>query len=135
MIDLKKAFEQNKKYRLIEMKYETIPADEDEEYELNCCDDIQAEFIDDNIIEIVFTRRMSFSPEGIFKIEVKLGELLVVKDSVNIDLDELKKEIIDNEEGEISNLVSRASLMIAQVTSSCGKQPVITPPCFVPESE
>lgn len=113
-------------------KLELISEVETEEITLNCTDNITATLKENEGIELVLTRRLSFIPEQIFGLEVSFGvELKFNKEKAKeIDWGEinLADEFKNNGNFVLDNVLSRISLLIAQITASFNQSPLIIPP-------
>ena len=104
------------------------------QFQLICSDDLELEYIDSGDVMATFTRKISFNPHGIFEVSVSMVETLTPEGGARPDLEEVKQEMIKTGGAGLGNLISRASLLIAQVTSSYGQTPIIMPPSFVVEN-
>lgn len=113
-------------------KLELISEVETEEITLNCTDNITATLKENEGIELVLTRRLSFIPEQIFGLEVSFGvDLKFNKEKAKeIDWGEinLADEFKNNGNFVLDNVLSRISLLIAQITASFNQSPLIIPP-------
>ncbi len=102
------------------------------EITLNCTDNIVATVKDDEGVEIILTRKLTFVPEQLFGLEISFGaDLKFVKEKakeINWREINLADEFRDNGDFILSNLLSRISLLVAQITSSFGQTPLIIPP-------
>lgn len=102
-----------------------------QDVKLNCKDTIVAQLIDKVGVKVTFNRTMSFEPEGMFFLSVTFGVMMrfnkVYCDEImwkNIDIaGEFKK----NCPHILTNLMSRTSLLIAEITSASGQTPIVTP--------
>lgn len=115
-------------YSWIETKPEGI------ELDLNISDTISAT-VNANQLEVEFNRNVSFNPEALYVIDVSFAFTLTFRDDVvpeeckNIDWSKVFSESEKNP--YLGNVVSRASSLIAALTSSYGQQPLITPPNII----
>lgn len=103
---------------------ETVP--------LNCADKINVEINSNGGVKIIVTRSLYFEPEEGFRLSVAFGadlkfELQKVSE-YNWNEINLAEEFRDNGDFVTDNLMSRISLLIAQITSSFGQQPLLLPP-------
>ena len=98
---------------------------------LVCSDNITVSLTADNKVNLLLTRELKFSPEGIFSVTIRFGADLQFNPETSIGIDwnrvNLAEEFKKNGDFVIANLMSRASLLIAQITSSFGQQPLILP--------
>ena len=53
------------------------------------------------------------------------------KKNETVDIEEIKKEFIDEQSAIINIIMSRISLLISQLTSSYGERPIVTPPSIM----
>lgn len=96
---------------------------------LSCTDNIRAS-AEQNGVKLVVTRSLQFDPNGIFELVVSFGALLSFNDlGNNVDWASvnLSDEFATQGEFVTSNLLNRMSLLIGQITSSYGQQPIILP--------
>lgn len=124
-------FESEHEYYLQQINYKRLDSEPDTNYSLDGIDIINTD-VSNNTVFITATRKFTFEPEGIFEIEVSFGAILTLAKEKQNDLDweniNLAEEFKENGDFVLSNLMSRISLLIAQITSSFGRQPLITPP-------
>lgn len=119
-------------------KFDAIPQPENGEITLNCADNITSTVKDNEGVQIILTRKLTFMPEQLFGLEISFGaDLKFDKEKakeINWREINLADEFRDNGEFIISNLLSRISLLVAQITSSFGHTPLIIPPSM-PKTE
>ena len=99
-------------------------------YSLTCQDNIKADYNNESV-RIILTRTLKFDPEEIFFLSVSFGAILKFtdkKDEYDWSSINLAEEFKDNGNFIIPQLMSRISLLIGQITSSYGQQPIILPP-------
>ena len=125
-------FHENYSYFLNGINYKVINVGE-------ICDKV-AILINDNIsfekfgesnLKVVVERKISFNPNVVYELSVSFGAILTFKSETNIiENIDLKKEFVSDANGSIiiQGLLSRISLQIAQITSSFGQNPIVTPP-------
>ena len=90
------------------------------------------------VIEIIFkltiTLSLYFDPEEIFELSLSYGAILKIKKERKEEYDwdkiNLAEEFRENGEFVLGNLMSRISLLIAEITSSFGQIPLILPPAI-----
>lgn len=103
---------------------ETVP--------LNCADNINVEIKNNSGVKIIVTRSLYFEPEEVFRLSVAFGANLKFEphkvNEYNWNEINLAEEFRDNGDFVTVNLMSRISLLIAQITSSFGQQPLLLPP-------
>lgn len=102
-----------------------------EEYSLNCIDNIEVDVYDD-FVKLTVKRVLEFEPEELFDLSVSFGAVLRFHEDKKGDYDwkkiNLAEEFRENGQFVLGNLMSRISLLIAQITSSFGQAPIILPP-------
>ena len=107
------------------------------EYSLNCTDNIVVE-LHENIVKLTVKRLLTFEPEEIFELSVSFGAILKFNGEKKGDYDwahiNLAEEFRENGQFVLGNLMSRISLLIAEITSSFGQSPIVLPPGIAPES-
>ena len=120
-------FEEQQEFYLDKISYNRIEIGvQASKHMLNCIDRIEAN-VNEDIVKLTVSRTIKFDPEEIFKLTVIYGAILKFKWR-EIDL---AKEFKENGGFVLENLISRASLLIAEITSSFGQPPVILPPVVV----
>ena len=101
----------------------------EQEVALLCQDNIKAS-VNDEGVRIIVTRSLVFESEKIFVLSVSFGDELKFnnrkseQDWMKINLAE---EFMQNGDFVTTQLMSRISLLIGQITSSFGQQPLILP--------
>ena len=105
---------------------------------LNCIDQLDA-FLNSNSVKLVLTRTLKFDPEAILQLSVSFGVVLTFKEELKSDLSwdelDLAKEFRQNGRFATDNLMRRICLLIAEITSSFGQPPIITPDAVAPLAE
>ena len=120
-------------YYLQNVSYNKIDkiVDEDE-HSLNCFDNIKVDVIGEEKVKITLTRSLRFEPEELFELSVSFGAVLkfVEDKKQEYHWHELNLAAEFRSKGEFvtNNLMSRISLLMAQITSSYGQAPLILPP-------
>ena len=112
-------------YKRIENKNKDI----EKEITLLCKDNIKAAVQEDGV-RIIVTRILEFEPEGIFTLSVAFGADLTFNErKAEQKWEELNLAEEFRESGDFvtAQLMSRISLLIGQITSSFGQQPIIPP--------
>ena len=118
-------------YALKKVRYDFIDTNYDtEQRELNISDSISTESIE-NKLKISFVRNVYFEPEQIYKISVEFTAILTFKDGKDSETLNWNELFSENENPYFSNIISRASNVIANLTSSYGMDPLITPPVLL----
>lgn len=102
------------------------------EYSLNCADNIHVEINDKNGVKVIVTRNLFFEPEEMFRLTVAFGANLKFNPQRENEYKwseiNLAEEFRNNGNFVTANLMSRITLLIGQITSSFGQQPLILPP-------
>ena len=110
-------------------RIENSTEDHGQEFALLCQDNIKVS-TNEKGVRVVITRSLVFDPEEIFTLSISFGADLKFNerkseyDWKNINLAE---EFRENGDFVMANLMSRISLLIGQITSSFGQQPLILP--------
>lgn len=138
MLDFNRYFLPNRKIFLDNVQYETLQLPSPGEgRKLNCKDTILAQR-SDNWVKINFNRTLTFTPEGVFRLSVTFGVLLPfnpnTKDEINWKEIDIAGAFREHCKPLLSTLMSRTSLLISQITSSAGQNPLVTPAAPVNES-
>lgn len=98
-------------------------------------DKLDATFLDSKHIRLILSRKICFEPAGLFEMEVSFGTIVTLKDDAYFLVDwqtyDVAEEVINNSKNLINPLAARISMVIAQITSSYGQVPIVTPPCVV----
>ena len=92
-------------------------------------DNINVTLIESGIL-IVISRSLTFDPKTIFELSVSFGAVLKFnenKDEVDWRNLNLAEEFRENGDFITVHLISRIDLLIGQITSSFGQQPIILP--------
>ena len=110
-------------------RIESQESDVEEKLTLLCQDNVKVS-VDEEKVRIIITRSLIFYPEELFALSVSFGADLKFNerksehDWMNINLaDEFRK----NGDFVTIQLMSRITLLIAEITSSFGQQPLILP--------
>ena len=89
-------------------------------------------------IKITLKRELKFDPNQLFNISISFCAVLNFNPEKKEEIDwhslNLTNEFQNNGQFVLQNLMSRISLLIAQITSSYGQTPVILPPVVVPKN-
>jgi len=102
------------------------------EFTLNCADNINVEVSENSEVKIIVTRSLAFEPGEMFRLSVAFGADLKLDPQKEHEYNwheiNLAEEFRNNGYFVTANLMSRISLLIAQITSSFGQQPLVIPP-------
>lgn len=131
--NLSEYFLQEQEFYLYKITYDRIDSIiSEKEMFINCTDNITAEINENNEIRIIVTRSLNFDPEKMFRLSVAFGaDLRFDPKKINeynwreIDLAD---EFRENGDFVTGNLMSRITLLIAQITSSFGQPPLVLAP-------
>lgn len=108
---------------------------EKSEFTLNCVDNINVEVGENREVRIIVTRSLVFEPEKMFRLSVAFGANLKLEPQKEHEYNwheiNLAEEFRQNGYFVTTNLMSRITLLIAQITSSFGQQPLILLPDVV----
>ena len=138
MIDnLASYFKEKHEIFLDSIKYNIVEENQvSQEYQLNGVDSIETK-IEDEQVRVVVKRALKFYPEAFFSLEVAFGAVLEFNDEKKSEQDwqnvNLAEEFRENGGFILDHLLSRISLLIAQITSSYGQQPLILKPEIAPK--
>ena len=127
-----KYFLPSNKTNLENISYELIesnPPQKGEQVKLNCKDTIVAKLTPKGV-KINLNRKVDFEPERIFVISVTFSVFLPFRDGAENEMDWKTVDVA----GEfrraggpvLTSLMSKASLMIGQITAASGQNPLIT---------
>ncbi len=109
------------------------------EHSLNCIDNIKVDVIGNEKVRITITRSLKFEPEELFNLSVAFGAVLSFDPEHEKDCNwneiNLAEEFRANGDFVTVNLMSRITLLIAQITSSFGQQPLVLPPGIASNNE
>ena len=125
-------FNENYSYFLKEIQYQVITVGSiQDKIDIMIGDRLTFNMLDDLHVEIIVERTVKFEPNVVYELSVSFGAILELKDRNKIENDsDWKNDFIKSPEGNtiIQGLLSRVSLQIAQITSSYGLNPIVTPP-------
>ena len=125
-----KVYLENIKYSRLDTLSETT-----DELLLNCSDVISATMCGTDRVQVSVTRKLQFEPNNMFEMEVCFSAILILDrskaDEIEWEKVNLAEEFRKNGNFVLGNLMSRVTLLIAQITSSCGQAPLVLPPAIV----
>ena len=95
-------------------------------------DDFLFKQIDKELI-VTISRRVYFNPTAMFYLDISFEMVLYFKENIEHDVTTIdwQEELISSENPYLMNVMSRISKLIADITSSYGQEPLITPPVFM----
>ena len=100
--------------------------------ELKCNDQIEAKMDDTRNVSVWVRRTLKFDTDEVFFLKVSFGAILALNEKKKDEYDwtkiDLAREFKENGGFVTNNLMSRISLLIAQITATVGQQPLILPP-------
>ena len=134
--NLKDFFEPSQEIFLDSISYNRIENTEvspERDIFLICQDNVRAS-IEASGVKILLTRSLTFDPDVLFHLSVTFGALLKFNKKKNeIDWKKLNlaDEFRENGEFATSQLMNRISLLIGQITSSFGQQPIMLPTSLI----
>lgn len=131
-------FSDEQEFYLENISYSRIDKKEQaKEYSLNCIDNIGVE-VNEEVVKLTVSRVLKFDPEEFFELSVSFGAILKFNEENKKEHDwkeiHLADEFRENGQFVLGNLMSRISLLIAEITSSFGQTPIILPPEIAPKS-
>ena len=129
--NLAEYFLPEQEYYLDNISYKRIETfQQDKENNLKCTDSLTVEVMEETV-KITLMRSLNFEPEKIFSLSVSFGAILRFnperKKEIHWAEINLAQEFRSNGGFVLANLLSRISLLIGQITSSYGQQPLILP--------
>ena len=132
MIDFNRYFLHDHQIFLDNINYETVKAGVAEPgVKLNCKDTIVAQLNEKTGIKITFNRTLSFEPERLFFLSVTFGVTMrfnpVYADEIEWRDVDIAGEFKKNCPQILTNLMSRTSMLISEITSAAGQPPIVTP--------
>ena len=133
MIDnLSDCFNKEYQFYLESINFHRIEADNpSNQIQLNCEDHVKSS-VSNRTVNLNLTRTVSFTPENLFSLAITFGAILTIKEDKYQDYDwktiNLADEFRHNGNFVMDNLMSRITLLIAEITSSFGQHPLILPP-------
>lgn len=130
MIEFNKYFNDEYQFTLKEVIYSRVEEEAATgRLDITIKDDLSST-IDGNRLEVEFCRSVFFTPEALYRTSVKLGCTLTFRNNIKENVADINwsEELIKSDNPYLPNIVSRASYIIATLTSSYGQQPLVTPP-------
>ncbi|NLO09277.1 MAG: hypothetical protein GX129_05340 [Clostridiales bacterium] len=136
MFDFEKYFSLNQDLLLKQIDYKSIEVhDSPETAKLVCKDELEILKIDEEKIDLIFTRKLNFEPKCLYELTISFGFSLVFNQNNKLEVDwnkiDFVKELKDDQNVVLGNIISRVSLLISEITSCNGFIPIITPPSFM----
>lgn len=132
MIIPSKTFQDNYQYYLNEIHYKALQVGPIKEtITSHIIDDLIFNTMDGKHLKIEITRSVTFEPSVLYELSVSYGAVLTVLENVDsIEQTDWKEEFRKDPicSNVLQALLSRISMQIAQITSSYGQHPLVTPP-------
>ena len=98
-------------------------------YKLTAKDTIVAQLAGNTGVKVTYNRALKFEPEGPFTLSISYAVMLIFNPGTRDEIDwktiDLAKEFQKNCGALIGTMMSRTSLLIAEITSAAGQPPVI----------
>ena len=132
-MEFMKYFKPATKAVLDNIRYETLKMDIQglTKMKMNCRDTVLAQLLPGGV-KINFNREVKFEPEGPFDLSVTFTTILPFNTEVSDEIDwktvDIAGEFRRSRHPMLSVMMSRASLLIGEITSASGNNPLITPP-------
>ncbi len=141
MDNFKKYFLRDKKIYLENISYETVENGTPKlpVRRLGCKDTVIAQLFLPTGVKIIFNRRLSFEPEALFTLSVSFGAFFRFNPEYYEEVDwqqvNIVQEFTKNYPDLLSELTSRTTLLVAQITSASGGTPLITAVPNIPKAK
>ncbi len=137
MLDFSRYFLHEQQLFLDNISYETMKSEHSTgEMKLNCKDTIVAQLVDNIGVRFTFNRALTFEPDGPFFLSVTFGVFLkfnpVYYNEISWKNMDLAGEFKVGCPQILSNLMARTSLLISEITSAAGQNPIVTPGGMIP---
>ncbi len=131
MENFERYFLHDKKILLENISYETVKVEgRPSDMKLGVKDTIVAQLLK-NGVKINFNRALNFDPEGIFSLSVTYSMMMFFDPSTKDEIDwkstDIATEFRQSCPHLLTALMSRTSLMVSQITSAGGQNPIVTP--------
>ena len=137
--NLAEYFEEIQEFYLDKVTYNRIETKNRlQSYRVNCTDRIDVD-LQEQQVKITVERTLALEPREMFDLSVSYGAVLKFKEDKKDEHDweniNLAGEFQKNGEFVLGNLMSRMSLLIAEITASFGQTPIILPPGIAPTND
>lgn len=128
MAELKDFFQDEYQFALKKCTFDFDDSQCGGESELKVEDKISTQNSENQLV-VTFERNVYFEPR-IFDIYVKFDIIMYYNEGMGAEGAEIDwaSELLNNQNPYITNIASRASLIISSITSAYGQQPLVTPP-------
>ena len=134
MINFADLFNENYQYSLKNIDYKLLTSSPlSTNVEISIKDNISYEIKNNIEFVLLVDRKISFEPNQLYELSVCFSANLTIKDTEKIRNVTWDEELKSNPVllNIIQGLLSRISMLIAQVTSSYGQNPLVTPPNII----
>lgn len=125
-------FKENYSYFLNEINYKVITVGNiNDKVDIKIQDNLEFKILGDTALQIIANRAVRFNPNVVYELNVSFGAILEFKSKGLVDDNvDWNANFVQTPEGStiIQSLLTRVSLQIAQITSSYGLNPIVTPP-------
>ena len=125
-------FKENYSYFLNEINYKVITVGNiNDKVDIKIQDNLEFKILGDTSLQIIANRVVRFNPNVVYELNVSFGAILEFKSKGLVDDNvDWNANFVQTPEGSniIQSLLTRISLQIAQITSSYGLNPIVTPP-------
>lgn len=134
MIAFSEIFNENYQYYLKNIDYKVITIGHiDKNIVISIKDTISHKILSSNEFILEVNRNVNFHPDQLYNLSITFEAVLSIKNidkinNINWD-DEFRKNPVFAK--IIQGLLSRISMQIAQITSSYGQNPLVTPPSLI----
>lgn len=129
-LDFNRYFLAERRIILENVSYETTqPEAGAQNYKLTAKDTIVSQLLGNTGVKVTYNRILKFEPDGPFVLSVSYAVMLIfnpgTRDEVDWKTVDISKEFQKNCGALIGTMISRSSLLIAEITSAAGQPPVI----------
>lgn len=129
-LDFNRYFLAERRIFLDNVSYETTKPEEGAQgYRLTAKDTIVAQLAGNTGVKVTYNRALKFEPDGPFTISVSYAVMLIFNPGTRDEIDwktvDVAREFQKNCGSLLGAMTSRASLLIAELTSAAGQPPVI----------
>ena len=129
-LDFNRYFLAERRIFLDNVSYETTkPEAGAQGYKLTAKDTIVAQLAGNTGVKVTYNRALKFDPEGPFTLSISYAVMLIFNPGTRDEIDwktvDIAREFQKNCGALIGTMMSRTSLLIAEITSAAGQPPVI----------
>jgi hypothetical protein len=139
MLNLEKILPKETQLKLVNVNYSSIDLNnEDSNFTIHCQDSLETKLDKEHLsLSLLFTRNVFIKPRALFELTVTFEAVCGINDDYKEDIGKIdfNKEILENGEDILMLLASKSSLLVAQITSASGQNPIITPPNFIIDND